>query len=387
MQVKRSSMLPGNGAGIDWDRLSSEVAELDDLAAAVAAFGEKVPPEAATVRRWQELPTAALVALAQAGHRDAFDPLYRRYSRAVRTYAESRLRIVGRTAYADDVASLTWMKALNAIGRYQPRVDGDPFKAWLLTIARYECARMMDRLRVETPVSDDTETALWDHRPAVGHAVTDDGGEVPETAEKLRMLACLRDGVSDLPADQQTVIRLRLEGAALCDVARLTGWNYRRVTRVWEAAQHALRARLTGGDDDLFADRDAVRAAAATLPAAQREVVLMRLDGMRECDIVRATGRSKKAVSGAWERAKRTMRDQMAGFTTTTRETTPGDLAALREAAATLPAAQRDVALMRLDGMRSCDIVRATGRSTSAVANAWDRARKTFARHGLAVAA
>ncbi|WP_410819637.1 RNA polymerase sigma factor [Micromonospora sp. 050-3] len=387
MLVKRSSMLPGNGTEVDWKRLSAEVSDLADLASAVAAFGAKVPPDAATVRRWQELPTAALVALAQAGHRDAFDPLYRRYSRAVRVYAENRLRIVGRTADADDVASLTWMKAMGAIGRYQPRVDGDPFKAWLLTIARYECARMMDRLRVETPVSDDTETALWDHRPAVGHAVAD-SGEMPETAEKLRMLACLRDGVSDLPVEQQTVLRLRLEGAALCDVARLTGWDYRRVTRVWEAAQHALRARLTGGDDDLFADRDAVRAAAATLPAAQREVVLMRLDGMRECDIVRATGRSKKAVSGAWERAKRAMRDEMAGFTTAARqEMTPGDLVALRAAAATLPAAQREVALMRLDGMRSCDIVRATGRSTSAVANAWDRARKTFTRHGLTAVA
>jgi hypothetical protein len=90
MQVKRSSTLPETGTALDWRRLESEVADLSDLAAAVRAFGPKVPPGAVTVWHWQQLSTPALVALAQAGHREAFDPLYRRYSGRVLAYATSR---------------------------------------------------------------------------------------------------------------------------------------------------------------------------------------------------------------------------------------------------------------------------------------------------------
>ena len=70
-----------------------------------------------------------LIAQAAAGDRDAFGRLYERY--AVRVFRHAYF-LTGESALAEDITAQTFLKALEAIPRFQSR--GVPFVAWLLRI-------------------------------------------------------------------------------------------------------------------------------------------------------------------------------------------------------------------------------------------------------------
>ena len=71
-----------------------------------------------------------LISLAVAGNRDAFGQLYERYKLRVFRHA---FFLTGDSLLAEDLTAHTFLNALQAISRYQPR--GVPFVAWLLRIA------------------------------------------------------------------------------------------------------------------------------------------------------------------------------------------------------------------------------------------------------------
>ena len=71
-----------------------------------------------------------LISLAVAGNRDAFGHLYERYRLRVFRHA---FFLTGDSLLAEDITAHTFLNALQAISRYQPR--GVPFVAWLLRIA------------------------------------------------------------------------------------------------------------------------------------------------------------------------------------------------------------------------------------------------------------
>jgi len=350
-----------------------------------------LPKNSPSVADLSELSTPELVGLAQAGELEAFDPLYRRYAGEVLAYARGRLRVFyDQRVGADEVAARTWAAALEAIGRYQPRADGDPFRAWLFRIARYESRRFLDKTYVELPAGGtcDEDTQVWLDRPTQALATEPASNNRDNHADKgkTRMAAQLREAIGTLTADQQTLVRMRLDGMDLCDIARATGRSYRRVCQLWDYAQASLRSRLHN-DQELFADRVAVRRAVMALSPTQQQVALLRLDGMRECDVVQATGLSKKAVCNAWSNARNNLRRHLTGTVNPKRSTpTQVDCDRLRQVAASMPAPQRQVVLLRLDGMRQGDVVRATGQSLAQVRSAWRRARAAGARQGLAVA-
>ena len=387
MLVKRSSMLPGNGTEVDWERLGSEVPELADLVSAVAAFGSKVPPAAATVRRWQELPTAALVALAQAGHRDAFDPLYRRYALRVLGYVRARLR---NESAAEDVASRTWEAALEGIDRFQADDNDEGFARWLFAIARRKVVDVLRGAEWEFPAGGTTsgEVAVWLDR---AERDSDDVAEDQAGREELR--ARLYEAVEGLTPQQRTVVRLRLDGAREADVVRETGWTQVRVANLWRDAQAAIRERVSG--DLTQTDPAQLRAAAETLPARLRDVALMRLDGKTPAEIIRLTGRSRHACAAAWRDAQRALRVLLSegfGPQATGEQVSPRALVQqelhrerLRTAAMSLPEWMRRVALLRLDGTRNCDVARALGQDPHTTASTWRRARAALARMDLTV--
>src|SRR3990172_5891837 len=70
-----------------------------------------------------------LIAQAAAGDREAFGRLYERY--AVRVFRHAYF-LTGESALAEDITAQTFLKALEAIPRFQSR--GVPFVAWLLRI-------------------------------------------------------------------------------------------------------------------------------------------------------------------------------------------------------------------------------------------------------------
>ncbi len=70
-----------------------------------------------------------LIARAAAGDREAFGRLYERY--AVRVFRHAYF-LTGEPALAEDITAQTFLKALEAISRFQSR--GVPFIAWLFRI-------------------------------------------------------------------------------------------------------------------------------------------------------------------------------------------------------------------------------------------------------------
>jgi len=89
MHVKRNSTLPKNG------RSATDLSELS---------------------------TSELVALAQAGDREAFDPLYRRFADRLLGYVITRTR--GDRALAEDITSEVWVRVIAYAESWQDR-DGD----------------------------------------------------------------------------------------------------------------------------------------------------------------------------------------------------------------------------------------------------------------------
>jgi RNA polymerase sigma-70 factor (ECF subfamily) len=72
-----------------------------------------------------------LVAAAKAGDPEAFGSLFDRYYGPVHRYVAAR---VGRPSDAEDLAQLVFVKALEALPRYEER--GIPFGGWLFRLAR-----------------------------------------------------------------------------------------------------------------------------------------------------------------------------------------------------------------------------------------------------------
>lgn len=72
-----------------------------------------------------------LVAAAKAGDAEAFGRIFDHYHEAVHRYVAARVR---RPSDAEDLAQLVFVKALEALPRYEQR--GVPFGGWLFRLAR-----------------------------------------------------------------------------------------------------------------------------------------------------------------------------------------------------------------------------------------------------------
>ena len=79
-----------------------------------------------------ERDTESLVAAAAAGEHQAWSELIDRYAVLIRSVCRSH-RLC--EADADDVAQLTWLRAVEHIGRLR---DPERFGAWMSTTARHE---------------------------------------------------------------------------------------------------------------------------------------------------------------------------------------------------------------------------------------------------------
>lgn len=175
---------------------------------------------------------ARMVAAAQAGDRDAWCWLYRRFRPAVLAAVR---RVVRDPHEAEDVVQQAFAKLPRAIARYVPRA-GVPFSAWLLQLARNQAIDHLRRRRDTLP-----DEAL-DEAPYEAPA--------PST---------LRIAIDALPRDQRDVIVLRhLVGLSPGEIAVHLGRSESSVHGLHHRGRAALRAELCrlGG-------RPSVRAEAA----------------------------------------------------------------------------------------------------------------------------
>jgi RNA polymerase sigma-70 factor (ECF subfamily) len=174
-----------------------------------------------------------IIALAASGDREAFGQLYQRY--AVRVYRHTHF-LTGDPHLAEDLTAQTFLKALEAIPRYEYR--GVPFLAWLLRIAHNltvnHCKAPKNNGHTQLPDSIES----------------DDDRSSPE-------LSCLSkiDGqivwrqVRRLTEDQRRVIVMRfLDGLSYADVAHVLGKSVGAVRVTQFRALAALRHIMEESD-------------------------------------------------------------------------------------------------------------------------------------------
>jgi RNA polymerase sigma factor (sigma-70 family) len=138
-----------------------------------------------------ERDTEALVTAAAAGEPVAWKQLIDRYAVLIRSVCRSH-RLCD--ADADDVAQLTWLRAVEHIGRLR---DPDRFGAWIGTTARHECLAVLRGRKRVVPTADEIAQPLY-----AAHA---DADETELAAERRD---AVRNALAALPPRQQTLLRL-----------------------------------------------------------------------------------------------------------------------------------------------------------------------------------
>src|SRR5215210_2728155 len=138
-----------------------------------------------------ERSTEALVAAAAAGEPQAWSQLIDRYAVLIRSVCRAH-RLA--EADADDVAQLTWLRAVEHIGRLR---DPDRFGAWIGTTARHECLRLLRGGKRVVPTADEIQGPLFADRA--------DPEEIALAADRR---AAVREALAVLPARQRTLLRL-----------------------------------------------------------------------------------------------------------------------------------------------------------------------------------
>jgi RNA polymerase sigma-70 factor, ECF subfamily len=166
--------------------------------------------------------------------RHAFAQLYEATYRRVFGYLLGR---VGEQAAAEDLLQEVYLAALQAIGRFRGRSEGE-FIGWLLKIAH---AKVMDRFRTqyrhpELQTSDVPPTDLADPLDAI---------------DQRRGLAEISDALSQLTEDQRNVVLNRLVlGLDLEETSKAMGKNVGSIKALQHRALAHLAKILTPGVDD-----------------------------------------------------------------------------------------------------------------------------------------
>ncbi len=138
-----------------------------------------------------ERDTASLVEAAAAGEAQAWQELIDRYAVLIRSVCRAH-RLC--EADGDDVAQLTWLRAVEHIGRLR---DPERFGAWVGTTARRECLRVLQGRKRVVPTCDEVRNPLF--------AAHVDEEEIEVAAERR---AAVRQALTVLPAKQRTLLRL-----------------------------------------------------------------------------------------------------------------------------------------------------------------------------------
>lgn len=189
-----------------------------------------------------------LVEEAKRGDREAFGRIFDVYAAPVHRFIASR---VHRPSDAEDLTQLVFVKALEALPRYEAR--GVPFGGWLFRLARNA---IIDQIRTHR-----------DHLPLLA-AVTRETDETgPEQAaalhEDLERVAVALRALTD---DQREVIELRFfAGLSVLEAAMVMGRQEGTIRGLQFRAIASLRDRL--GIVPVQASRNGTQARRATVAA------------------------------------------------------------------------------------------------------------------------
>jgi RNA polymerase sigma-70 factor, ECF subfamily len=145
-----------------------------------------------------------LIRRAQQGDRQAFADLYERYQPAIYNYLYYR---IDNPDCAEELTCEVFTRMVQNIGRYQN--TGQPFLAWLYTIAR--------NLRID--YYREAGKTQW---VELNETLLDEGQSLVETIETHLKAECLKKVLPYLTEDQQFVILARfIEGRDNAEIALL----------------------------------------------------------------------------------------------------------------------------------------------------------------------
>lgn len=170
-----------------------------------------------------------LIALAAGGDRQAFGELYERYALRVFRHA---LFLTGDSVLAEDVTAQVFLKALEAIPRYESR--GVPFVAWLLRITSNIVInhRKSAKNNGHSQIPDNIEASGAFFSPEQSCEVKVDGERVWHEVRKL-------------PGDQRQVIVMRfIDDLGYPDIASVLGKSVGAVRVIQFRALANLRRML-----------------------------------------------------------------------------------------------------------------------------------------------
>ncbi len=185
-----------------------------------------------------ELDTLADLALlteAKGGSLPAFNALMRRYERSVYNVAA---RLVGRTGAADEVTQDTFLRAFNALDRFQ----GSDFRPWVLRIATN---RSYDELRRRKRAPDSFEELAYEP-PMTWTTLTRHEDPIARI-ERLELGETLTAALAQLPFDQRVAVVLSdVQGYEYTEISMLVGVPYGTVKSRLSRARARLRTILDG---------------------------------------------------------------------------------------------------------------------------------------------
>ncbi len=182
----------------------------------------------------QETDELMLISRAAQGDREAFGQLYERYVFKVFRHI---YYLVNDTHLAEDLTAQTFLKALEAIHRYEMR--GVPFLAWLLRIA-YNLTVNYKKVQRNNwfgwPLPETVEAQGTSYSPE-------------ESCEAKIDSEWVWEGVRHLRGDQRQVIVMHfVDGLSYSDIAQILGKSVGAVRVIQYRALSALRRIL---EDDL----------------------------------------------------------------------------------------------------------------------------------------
>ncbi len=170
----------------------------------------------------------AHVQACQRGELDHFDALYTQHVDALYRYLSRR---VFDRQTAEDLTSITFMKALEGIRSFTPHKQ--ELRAWLYRIARNS---MIDHFRKERPTMD-IESA-WD-------LPSDDVASL--AAERSVDVARLHKAMQKLNASEREIVMLRIwEGLSYREIAEMTGKTEANSKVIFSRAVKDLRTQFPG---------------------------------------------------------------------------------------------------------------------------------------------
>lgn len=178
-----------------------------------------------------------LVAAAKAGDPEAFGSLFDAYYGPVYRFVASR---VGRPSDAEDLTQTVFVRAFEALPRYEVR--GSPFGGWLFRLARNTVIDHVRTRREHIELEVVTNRATEDAGPEAVAALRDD-------------LDAVARALKELTEDQREVIALRFfAGLSAKEAAEAMGRQEGTIRglqfRAIGALRRSLGIQLVGPDED-----------------------------------------------------------------------------------------------------------------------------------------